>query len=147
MVADPSGKGIASREEGGLKANGIKQGAKSVPLLATSGHVGDQFALTEERRRPPVGVLEPVKQFGRVLCKAGADEAARDGVEPILVVQREENEVVARIKHQLRHSTAYFRAVLDANAELDGKEGMTNPVANLGQGHPTDEAIPGVAYA
>jgi hypothetical protein len=37
--------------------------------------------------------------------------------------------------------------VLDANTELDGKEGMTNPVANLGQGHPTDEAIPGVAYA
>ena len=89
MVADPSRKGIASREEGGLKADGIKQGAKSVPLLATSGHVGDQFALTEERRRPPVGVLEPVKQFGRVLCKAGADEAARDGVEPVLVVQRE----------------------------------------------------------
>ena len=82
MVTDPSGKGIASREEGGLKADGIKQGAKSVPLLATSGHVGDQFALTEERRRPPVGVLEPVKQFGRVLCKAGADEAARDGVGP-----------------------------------------------------------------
>ncbi len=144
MVADPSGKGIASREEGGLKADGIKQGAKSVPLLATSGHVGDQFALTELRRRPPVGVLEPVKQFGRVLCK---DEAARDGVEPVLVVQREENEVVARVKHQLRHPTAYFGAVLDANSELDGKEGMTNPVANLGQGHPTDEAIPGVAYA
>ena len=41
VVADPSGKGIASREEGGLKADGIKQGAKSVPLLATSGHVGD----------------------------------------------------------------------------------------------------------
>ncbi len=139
MVADPSKKGIASREEGGLKADGIKQGAKSVPLIATSGHVGDQFALTEERRRPPVGVLEPVKQFGRVLCKAGADEAARDGVKPILVV--------ARVKHQLRHPTAYFRAVLDANSELDGKEGMTKPVANLGQGHPADEAIPGVAYA
>jgi hypothetical protein len=141
MVADPSGKGIASHGEGGLKADGLKQGAKSVPLLATSGHV------TEERRRPPVGVLEPVKQFGRVLCKAGADEAARDGVEPVLVVQREENEVVARVKHQLRHPTAYFCAVLDANSELDPKEGMTNPVANLGQGHPTDEAIPGVAYA
>ena len=41
VVADRSGKGIASREEGGLKADGIKQGAKSVPLLATSGHVGD----------------------------------------------------------------------------------------------------------
>ena len=40
-VADPSGKGIASRHEGGLKENGIQQGAKSVPLLATSGHVGD----------------------------------------------------------------------------------------------------------
>ncbi len=109
--------------------------------------MGDQFALTEERRRPPVGVLEPVKQFGRVLCKAGADEAARDGIEFVLVVQREENEVVARVKHQLRHPTAYFRAVLDTNSQLDGKEGMTNPVANLGQGHPTDEAIPGVAYA
>ena len=47
-----------SREEGGLKADGIKQGAKNVPLLATSGHAGDQFALTEERRRPPVGVLD-----------------------------------------------------------------------------------------
>ena len=53
VVADPSGKGIASREKGGLTADGIKQRAKSVPLLATSGHVGDQFALTEERRRPP----------------------------------------------------------------------------------------------
>jgi hypothetical protein len=50
-------------------------------------------------------------------------------------------------KTRLRHPTAYFRAVLDANSELDGKEEMTNPVANLGQGHPTDEAIPGVAYA
>ncbi len=89
-----------------------------------------------------------MKQFGRVLCKTGADKIARDGVEPVLVVRREENEVVARVKHQLRHPTAYFRAVLlDANSELDGKEGMTNPVANLGQGHPTDEAIPGVAYA
>jgi hypothetical protein len=48
---------------------------------------------------------------------------------------------------ELRHPTAYFRAVLDSNSELDGKEGMTNPVANLGQGHPIDEAIPGVAYA
>ena len=41
MVADPSGKGSASRKEGGLKEHGIQQGAKSVPLLATSGHVGD----------------------------------------------------------------------------------------------------------
>ncbi len=63
MVADQSGKGIASREEGGLKADGIQQGAKSAPLLATSGHVGDKFALTEERRRPPVGILEPMEQF------------------------------------------------------------------------------------
>ena len=41
----------------------------------------------------------------------------------------------------------HFRAVLDANSELDGKEGVANPVANLGQGHSTNEAIPGVAYA
>ena len=41
VVADPSGKGIASREEGGLKADGIQQETKSVPLLATSGHVDD----------------------------------------------------------------------------------------------------------
>jgi len=41
MVADPSGKGIAGSEEGGLKADGIQQGAKGVPLLATSGHVSD----------------------------------------------------------------------------------------------------------
>ena len=40
LVADPSGKGIVGREEGELKADGIQQGAKSVPLLATSGHVG-----------------------------------------------------------------------------------------------------------
>ena len=43
LVTDQSGKGIASREEGGLKADGIQQGAKSAPLLATSGHVGDKF--------------------------------------------------------------------------------------------------------
>jgi hypothetical protein len=55
--------------------------------------------LTEERRRPPVGVPEPVEQFWRILCEAGADEAARDGVEPVLFIQREENEVVARVKH------------------------------------------------
>jgi hypothetical protein len=104
--------------------------------------------LTEERRRPPVGVLEPVEQFWRILCETGADdEAARDGVEPVLVIQREENEIVTRVKHQMRHATAYFRAVLDTNSELNGKEGMANPVANLGQGHPTNEAIPGVAYA
>ena len=41
VVADPSGKGIAGREEGGLKADGIQQETKSVPLLATSGHVDD----------------------------------------------------------------------------------------------------------
>jgi hypothetical protein len=41
VVADPSGKGIASREEGGLKADGTQQETKSVPLLATSGHVDD----------------------------------------------------------------------------------------------------------
>ncbi len=53
--------------------------------------------MAEERRRPPVGVLEPVKQFWHILCEAGADEAARDNVEPVLVIQREENEVVARV--------------------------------------------------
>ena len=41
MVADPSGKGIAGSEEGGLEADSIQQGAKGVPLLATSGHVSD----------------------------------------------------------------------------------------------------------
>ena len=86
-----------------------------------------------------------MEQFRRILGKAGADEATRDGVEAVLVIQREESEIVAGVKHQLCHAVAYFRAVLDANSELDGKEGMTNP--NLGQGHPTDEAIPGVAYA
>ena len=147
VVADPNGKCIPGREEGGLKANGIQQGAKRVPLLAASGHVGDQFALTEQRRRTPVGILEPVEQFRRILGEAGADEATRDGVEAVLVIQREENEIVAGVKHQLCHATAYLCAVLDANSELNGKEGVADPVANLGQGHPTNEAIPGVADA
>ncbi len=34
VVADPNGKFIPGREEGGLKANGIQQGAKRVPLFA-----------------------------------------------------------------------------------------------------------------
>jgi hypothetical protein len=88
-----------------------------------------------------------VEQFWRILGEASTDEAARDGIEPVLVIQREENEVIARVKHQLRHVTAYFRAILGANSELNGKEGMANPVANLEQGHPTNEAIPGFAYA
>jgi hypothetical protein len=142
LVTDPNGKGIAGREEGGPKANGIQQGAKSVRLLATSGHVGDSFALTEQRRRTPVGILEPVEQFWRILGEAGADdEATRDGVESVLVIQREENEIVKQ--HQLCHANAYFRAVLDANSELNGKEGVADPIANLGQCHPTNEAIPG----
>ena len=45
------------------------------------------------------------------------------------------------------HATAYFRAVLDPNSELDGKEGVADSVADLGQSHPTHEAIPGVADA
>ena len=32
-------------------------------------------------------------------------------------------------------------------SELNGKEGVADPVANLGKGHPTNEAIPGVADA
>ena len=88
-----------------------------------------------------------MEQFWRILGEAGADEVARDGVESNLVIQREKNEIVAGVKHQLRHATAYFCAVLDANSELNGKEGVANPVANLGQGHPTNETIPGVAYA
>ena len=100
------------------------------------------FALTEQRKRPPLGILEPVEQLRRILGEAGA-EATRDGVESVLVIQREENEIVAGVKHQLCHATAYLCAVLDANSELNGKEGVADPVANLGQGHPTNEAIPG----
>ena len=88
-----------------------------------------------------------MEQFWCILGEAGADEATRDGVESVLVVQREENEVVAGVEHQLCHATAYFRAFLDANSELDGKEGVADSVANLGQSHPTNEAIPGVTDA
>ena len=59
----------------------------------------------------------------------------RDGVESVLVIQREENEIIAGVKHQLCHATA--------NSELNGKVGVANPVTNIGQGHPTNEAIPG----
>ena len=102
--------------------------------------------MPEQRKRSPVGILEPVEQFWRILGEAGA-EAIRDGVESILVIQREENEIVAGVKHQLCHAIAYFCAVLDANSELNGKEGVADPVGNLGLGHPTNEAIPGVADA
>ena len=88
-----------------------------------------------------------MEQFRRILGEAGADEATRDGVKAVLVIQREENEIVAGVKHQLCHATAYLCAVLNANSELNAKEGVADPVANLGQGHPTNEAIPGVADA
>jgi hypothetical protein len=71
--------------------------------------------------------------------EAGADEATRDGVESDLVIQREENEIVAGVEHQLCHATAYFCAVLDANFELNGKEGLADPVANLEKGPPIDQ--------
>ena len=45
------------------------------------------------------------------------------------------------------HAAAYFRAILDANSELDGKEGVADSVADLGQSHPTNEPIPGVIDA
>ncbi len=97
--------------------------------------------MTEQRKRPPVGLLEPVEQLRRILGEAGA-EATRDGVESVLVIQREENEIVAGVKHQLCHAIAYFCAVLDANSELNGKEGVADPVGNLGLGRIGNQESP-----
>ena len=33
-----------------LKANGVQEGPKGIPLLATSGHMGNELPLAEERR-------------------------------------------------------------------------------------------------
>ena len=48
MVLDPEGESILNGEKKSrLKANGVHEGAEGVPLLAPSGHVGNELPLAE----------------------------------------------------------------------------------------------------
>ena len=98
MVLDSEGESILNSENSRLKANGVQEGTKGFPLLAPSGHVGNELPLAEERRGAAVGVLEPMKQLGGEHNQTGVDEASRDSVETILIIQREEDKVVLGVE-------------------------------------------------
>ena len=98
MVLDPDGESILNSEKSSLKANGVQEGPKGIPLLATSGHVGNELPLAEERRGAAVGILEPMEQLRGEHSQTGADEASGESVETILIVQREEDKVILGVK-------------------------------------------------
>ena len=57
MVLDSDGESILKSEKSRLKANGVQEGPKRIPLLAPSGHVSNELSLEEERRGAAVGLL------------------------------------------------------------------------------------------
>ena len=70
------------------------------------------------------------------------------GVETVLVVEREANQIVAGVEDELcRRSSADLSPVSDTDAKLDGGEGVADAFAHFGKGDASDEAIPGIADA
>jgi hypothetical protein len=98
MVLDSDGESILNSEKSRLKANGVQEGPKGIPLLAPSGHVGNELPLAEERRGAAIGILEPNEQLRGEHSQTGADEASGESVETILIVQREEDKVILGVK-------------------------------------------------
>jgi hypothetical protein len=77
MVLDSEGESILKSEKSRLKADGVQEGPKGIPLLATSGHVGNELPLAEERRGATISIPESMEQLrarGK-LSQPGADEA------------------------------------------------------------------------
>ena len=98
MVLDPDGESILNSEKGRLKADGVQEGPKGISLLATSGHVGNELPLAEERRGATISILKPMEQLGGELSQTAADEAPGESVETILIVQRKEEKVVLGVE-------------------------------------------------
>ena len=99
MVLDSDSESILNSGKSRLKANGVQEGHKDIPLLAPSGHVGNELPLEEERRGAAVGILEPMEQLRGEHSQTGADEASEESVdETILIVQREEDKVILGVK-------------------------------------------------
>jgi hypothetical protein len=98
MVLDSDGESILNNEKSRLKANGVQEETKGIPLLAPSGHVGNELPLAEERREATIGILEPMKQLEGEHSQTGAHEASRESVETVLVVQGEEDKVILGVE-------------------------------------------------
>jgi hypothetical protein len=98
MVLDSKGERILNGEKSRLKADGVQEGPKGISLLATSGHVGNELPLAEERRGAAISILKPMEQLGGELSQTGADEAPGESVETILIVQRKEDKVVLGVE-------------------------------------------------
>ena len=95
MVLDSDGESILNSEKSRLKANGEQEGTKGISLLAPSGN---ELPLEEERRRAAEGIQEPMEQLRGEHSQTGADEASGESVETILIVQREEDEVILGVE-------------------------------------------------
>ena len=83
MVLDSDGESILNNEKSRLKANGVQEETKGIPLLAPSGHVGNEL---------------PMKQLEGEHSQTGAHEASRESVETVLVVQGEEDKVILGVE-------------------------------------------------
>ena len=100
--------------------------------------------MAEEGRGATVGVLEPVEKLGGELSKTRANEAPRECVETVLVVQGDEDKVILGVEDKLGHSSADLGPVLDPDAKLHRRESRANAFTNLGKGDAPNEAISGV---
>ena len=98
MVVDSDGESILNSKKSRLKANGVQEGTKGIPLSAPSGHVGNELPLAEEKRGAAEATQEPMEQLRGEQSQTGADEASGESVETILIVQREEDEVILGVE-------------------------------------------------
>ncbi len=148
MVLDSDGESILNSEKRRLKANGVQEGPKGIPLLAPSGHVGNELPLAEERRGAALGILEPMELLRGEHSQTGVDEASSgESVETILIVQREEDKVIFGVKDKLSHPSTDLGPILNTDAELHGRKSGSNSIKNLGEGDAPNKAVPGVADA
>ena len=74
-VWDSEGERNLNSEKSRLKAGGVQEEPKGIPLLATSGHVGKELPLAEERRGVAISILESMEQR-RTECGARLRSAA-----------------------------------------------------------------------
>jgi hypothetical protein len=86
MVLDSESESILDSEESRLKAKGVQEEAKSVPLLASRGHICDEFPSAEKGKWATVGILKPVEQLGGKLSQPGVNKAAGESVQTVLIV-------------------------------------------------------------
>jgi hypothetical protein len=118
MVFDSKGERILNGEKSRLKADGLQEEPKGISLLATSGHVGNELPLAEERRGAAISIiLKPTEQLGGELTQTGADEAPGESVETILIVQRKEEKVALGVENKLGHPSTDLGPILNTDAE------------------------------